>query len=1009
MKICEAPCGLLCNDNGFWVEHDEETNQDILCNKADGAFPATRDHLGSVQIGHGLDIDESGIISLDGRRDIGDKIFYYEGTALPSIDVEILKECYEKFADAYYLSLIWHKNDVDVICAIVETDDDSWTKSLNLIIYNKYYCSYKWNPLTRDFVDPEVTTFDTMGMFVGIVTNGDSFPVQRLDGTPINDGDYVLVSNMSSFPFSIGDITFNSPRDKAVYVDDKWNLIEAVIQDTDETVVTDPRVESLSGLGSYQADVNREVKNFINVNVSMPTLAPTDNPWLIRADYEGRQLDDEFARRYINRYQECLPKIKGTTSVYKGDLFGQNVGGTYDNSMTFVVRTSKNERHMIGTVSNVPQLTREFVESKAWHDYYRLLPYLINEGQNDEGLFVGAGSVPIHETLEGALVVPTTGTNPSSDQEVCATMLPALLLLHCKTVVEAIEMIGNLNIYCPHTPVIEEELHFIIGDKTDLILVEFLDNNVVIKDLATENQVPWMLNFYQSKATFVHRELPNVDHIGSHANGLRRNAILNENYDDWTSKDLMLAILQDEMRYTNMYVDDSFGDEFCGQSEEYGDLTIEQWVADPSSFDWVRDAERVKYDNRDRDVPNTWQTVYTAVHTIDDKKLYIVAQEEGSGQQYEFEMIHSTEGIGYEPDPTHGIGLTSVDKLEARLDNERGLEFNSDGEIAVKVDNNSGVAFNENGEIANKIDNNTLRFDDNGVMFATPQYVVLSTSSPSTGTLSATDLATLRLSPTACVRWYEYELVPANGIQNITSGTRYFICSYPDDTHQNVFVKAVVNMDTGYWTVNRWVEYTIPSYGQSSGQYLRSDGWSNRYWQTAYPPTTKGDSGQVWMSNGSSDPSWQTLSIPTPHVYHRVSVESSSGGLTYRSAQEVPPIYAMEARDSNHTIWTFLISGYWTMDSTKNQGQAISGTIRTDTWQFFGVPDRVLGSEWILTGTLSVISNGAILTGTVGATFGARTYDHHDILNYTFRSNNSESIKINDKWGQMHLEIALPR
>lgn len=487
MKICEAPCGLLCNDNGFWVEHDEETNQDILCNKADGAFPATRDHLGSVQIGHGLDIDESGIISLDGRRDIGDKIFYYEGTALPSIDVEILKECYEKFADAYYLSLIWHKNDVDVVCAIVETDDDGWTKSLNLIIYNKYYCSYKWNPLTRDYVDPEVTTFETMGMFVGIVTNGDSFPVQRLDGTPINDGDYVLVSNNSSFPFSIGDVTFHSPREKAVYVNDKWNLIEAVIQDTDETVVSIPKEESLSGLGSYQSDVNKEVKDFINNYVSMPILAPTGNEWIMRADYEDRQLDDEWARKYINKYQECIPRVKGTTSVYKDDLFGQNVGGAYDDSMTFVIRTHKSERHIIGTVSNVPELTKDFVTSKEWHDYYRVLPYLINEGQNDEGLFVGGGTVPSNETLEGELVLPTIGTNPSVTAETCAVMLPALLLQHCKTVVEALEMIGSFNIYCPHTAVITQEYHFIIGDKTQLVLVEFINNSIVVTDLTTEN------------------------------------------------------------------------------------------------------------------------------------------------------------------------------------------------------------------------------------------------------------------------------------------------------------------------------------------------------------------------------------------------------------------------------------------------------------------------------------------------------------------------------------------
>lgn len=101
------------------------------------------------------------------------------------------------------------------------------------------------------------------GIRVGVVTNGDSFPAARYDGSPLQNEDYVTVASTSTFPFTIGSVTFNSARDKAFYVSGEWYLDAGAIQDTDETPVSDPETETLSGAANTQAKANKEVRDYL--------------------------------------------------------------------------------------------------------------------------------------------------------------------------------------------------------------------------------------------------------------------------------------------------------------------------------------------------------------------------------------------------------------------------------------------------------------------------------------------------------------------------------------------------------------------------------------------------------------------------------------------------------------------------------------------------------------------------------------------------------------------------
>lgn len=113
------------------------------------------------------------------------------------------------------------------------------------------------NPLMPLEVDSGGGSGST-GVRVGIVTNGGTFPTSRLDGSPLQNGDYVAVSNSSIFPFTIDSATFTSSRDKGIYDGNSWQVEAGISQDTDETPLSDGSLESLSGNASMQNIANKE-------------------------------------------------------------------------------------------------------------------------------------------------------------------------------------------------------------------------------------------------------------------------------------------------------------------------------------------------------------------------------------------------------------------------------------------------------------------------------------------------------------------------------------------------------------------------------------------------------------------------------------------------------------------------------------------------------------------------------------------------------------------------------
>lgn len=100
---------------------------------------------------------------------------------------------------------------------------------------------------------------------LGSVTNGGSLPVSRKDGTPIQEGDYLLPLPSSNFSFDItysgGTLHFENKKSVATFVgNNKWHIETSSMQRTDETPTANKTLESFHGTADTQSEINKENK-----------------------------------------------------------------------------------------------------------------------------------------------------------------------------------------------------------------------------------------------------------------------------------------------------------------------------------------------------------------------------------------------------------------------------------------------------------------------------------------------------------------------------------------------------------------------------------------------------------------------------------------------------------------------------------------------------------------------------------------------------------------------------
>lgn len=349
---------------------------------------------------------------------------------------------------------------------------------------------------------------------------------------------------------------------------------------------------------------------------------------------------------YSNGYdffEDFHDNIGLCSSLRSGGYFGRNYDWYYDESASFVIHCPPtDDRHgSVGVAGGLKELTDAIADSGVYHKAYKYLPFFTVDGINDAGVTISINVVPAGDSGR------TTGTNENG-QDMCAVMMTRYILDYANSARHAIELIRDLNIYCPTVEDLGQEVHWLICDKENSYVVELINNHVVVINEFV-NDVVAITNFYingfdgNTSTAYYKSETYDSSNttLTPHAMGIERYDIIRKAYDNNLNKSQMRSIL-DSLKYTKSYDAENIPfwySEFSADlSDVYMDLTIDSTVND---YEPLVSAMIELFENRTRN-GKTWHTVHSSIYDIENKTLYLHSQERDT--DYEFEVDAEEQG-----------------------------------------------------------------------------------------------------------------------------------------------------------------------------------------------------------------------------------------------------------------------------------------------------------------------------------------------------------------------------
>lgn len=351
--------------------------------------------------------------------------------------------------------------------------------------------------------------------------------------------------------------------------------------------------------------------------------------YLFSIRYES--IDYDSAKKYfLTKNPEITPA--GCSSLRNGNFFGRQLDWFYNNGAEFVVRTPhiKGRYASIGIAGGISELTAEKVESREYSELYGILPFYMQDGINENGVFCNINVVPTDNGL-------TSVTVPDIEERdrICTLMLVRYILDNFDNATEAVEYIRDyVALYVPKA--LQEmgyEAHFMIGDSVSTYILEIVNDKVIL------NAGVIMTNFFISgietnadgkvytPADVSNGNLPSEkNHITPNGSGLERYNLIVENYADADTKEGMRSLLN-RLMYSNSYkieTTPAWYSEFV--SEKYG-ITVDTPAESEAMQNYVRIC-REHFTERDRNNPEVWHTTHSCVYDLQKRKLYIVSQED---------------------------------------------------------------------------------------------------------------------------------------------------------------------------------------------------------------------------------------------------------------------------------------------------------------------------------------------------------------------------------------------
>lgn len=322
---------------------------------------------------------------------------------------------------------------------------------------------------------------------------------------------------------------------------------------------------------------------------------------------------------YASTAPECLfGKVAvdfGCSAVRNGNFYGRNLDFFVNEKAEVVIHTpARNGRHAAIGVGLMNHMTDAQVAEGLTAEQISMLPWGMYDGINDAGLFCNMNVVDYADGGE------CTGTNPGKP-EVHTAFLIRELLDNCGSVDEAIAYINSRNIICDIVGGFN--LHFMIGDPGKNVVVEFINNEVVVRDHNI------MTNFYV-----------NMDALTPNADGVERYAILKEHYAEGGESMEGMRKLMKRVRYSQAYdptVVPFWKSEFHENGRYSWDDPDEVILADPNVQAQIANFAHFRETGEYILEMGLWFTTHNSVYDISGRKLRVTVRE-NYDRYFDFEL-----------------------------------------------------------------------------------------------------------------------------------------------------------------------------------------------------------------------------------------------------------------------------------------------------------------------------------------------------------------------------------
>ena len=347
--------------------------------------------------------------------------------------------------------------------------------------------------------------------------------------------------------------------------------------------------------------------------------------------FEYSEIDYAGAYKYFKTKGDFA--AGACSALRSGNIYGRNFDWYYSNQAEFVVSTphTSDMNATIGVAGGFRALTEEYVSTAGKSKLYKMVPFQLQDGINEYGL---TASYNVVSTDYGKNVAMPSGEQL---EEICALMLVRYILDFFSTAAEAVAFVKeHCKVYFPKAlHDVDYELQVMVADQSNTFIITFVENHTEVIDVT--DAAPYITNFSRynvilnedgtvfTPATQTEEgNAHDTNKISLRGAGLERFNIIAEQYSGISDEADMRALL-DDLRYTKMYVtapdtaSPAWLTEYTG-----GNLTV---VSDPLDFADIEELAGQAYVDRDRDNPNTWQTMHSVIYDMSSKVLKIRVQE----------------------------------------------------------------------------------------------------------------------------------------------------------------------------------------------------------------------------------------------------------------------------------------------------------------------------------------------------------------------------------------------